>query len=450
MFLTDIRRLLFLLFLMLFGSSVAVAQRGFKLPAYQKKDIIKFELVNNLVIVPVEVNGTELSFLLDTGVNSTILFSVDDVDSLTLKNAVAVKLKGLGKDGSVDAFRSEGNTITVGDATDLNHAMYIVLDQKINFSTRMGIPVHGILGFEFFRRFVVKTDYRAKRLTIYDPKQHVKPKCRKCRDIPIKFHRNKPFIKAPIRHGQFNRPTTLLVDSGSSDGLWLFDESAFITESPKNYFNDFLGMGLSGRIFGKRAKIASISMDDIELKRVTASFPDSVTVQNMKYFEERDGSLGGAILKRFTVTIDYPRGVMTLKKNSNFNEPFYYNMSGLTLEHDGMIAVKEVDYFEINPMKMIQQNREAMSIFDVYKSPTLQFFLAPKFKVAEVVPGSPAALADIRQGDEVVSINGKESYEYKLYEISALFSSKVGKTIYMKIIRNGIVMRKRFDLKEVI
>ena len=141
---------------------------------------------------------------------------------------------------------------------------------------------------------------------------------------------------------------------------------------------------------------------------------------------------------------------MTLKKNSYFNEPFHYNMSGLTLEHDGLIAVKEVDHFAINPIKMMAENREAMSVFDVYKSPTLQFLLAPKFVVAEVVPGSPAAMADIRKGDEVLTINGKEAYKYKLYEISALFSSKVGKTIHLRIIRNGIEMKKRFELRQVL
>ena len=45
-----------------------------------------FKLVNNLMVIPVYVNGKKLSFLLDTGVSSTIILNVKIKDSLKLKN----------------------------------------------------------------------------------------------------------------------------------------------------------------------------------------------------------------------------------------------------------------------------------------------------------------------------------------------------------------------------
>ena len=36
---------------------------------------VKFKLINNLIIVPVEINGVVLSFLLDTGVSKPIIFN---------------------------------------------------------------------------------------------------------------------------------------------------------------------------------------------------------------------------------------------------------------------------------------------------------------------------------------------------------------------------------------
>ena len=164
----------------------------------------------------------------------------------------------------------------------------------------------------------------------------------------------------------------------------------------------------------------------------------------------RKGSVGSEVLRRFTVIMDYRNQTMTLKKNKHFEDSFYYNMAGLTLEHDGLIPVKEVDYFKINPVTMTTEKREASAIFDVYKSPTLQFFLAPKFVVAEVRKGSPADMAGIMTGDEVLSINGKASYKYKLYEVTSLFSSKAGKTITLEIVRNGITQKKKFVLIEVL
>lgn len=438
------------LLLLVFIGSFATAQNGFQLPESVNRDKIAFELVNNLVIVPVEINGTELSFLLDTGVNSTLLFSVEELDSVQLKNAKPVKLRGLGEGGDIDAIVSDGNTVKVGKALDTDHRIYMVIESEINFSTRMGLPIHGIIGFDLFRDFVIKTDYTSKRLTLYRPESFQRKRCKNCVEIPLQFYNRKPFLDIRVESAMHETDALVLLDTGSSDGLWLFDEDGFISENPKNYFNDFLGLGLSGNIYGKRTKIRKLNIDAFQLEKVTASFPDSNTVKNIKSLPERMGSLGSEVLRRFTVIMNYRGQTMTLKKNNRFSDPFYYNMAGLTLEHDGLIPVREVDYFKIDPVTMTKERREATAIFDVYKSPTLQFFLAPKFVVAEVRPGSPADMAGLMKGDEVVKINGKASFKYKLYEVVSLFSSKAGRTIYLEISRNGITQKKKFVLREVL
>ncbi|MBT8261943.1 MAG: aspartyl protease family protein [Bacteroidia bacterium] len=443
-------RTIFLLAFSLLLFSVVNAQSGFKLPQSSNRDKIPFELVNNLVVIPVEINGTELSFLLDTGVSSTLLFSVDDLDSLQLNNAQPVKLRGLGEGGSIDALVSNNNTIKVGEAIDTNHRIFMVMDKKINFSTRMGVPIHGIIGFELYKDFVIKTDYTSKRITLYRPEKFERKRCKSCEVYPIVFYNRKPFLSAQIASEHKESDALLLIDTGSSDGLWLFDEEDFITENPKNYFKDFLGLGLSGNIFGLRSKIRRLALNSFQFEKVTTSFPDSNTVRNIRSLPQRKGSLGSEVLRRFTVIMDYRKKTMILKKNSRFDDPFYYNMAGLTLEHDGLIPVKEVDYFKIDPVTMATEKREASAIFDVYKSPTLQFFLAPKYVVAEVREGSPAALVGVMKGDEVVRINGKASYKYKLYEVINLFSSKAGRTISLDILRNGILQKKKFVLREVL
>ena len=43
---------------------------------------IKFEFTSNLIIIPVEINGVELSFVLDSGVSRPILFNLTESDSL--------------------------------------------------------------------------------------------------------------------------------------------------------------------------------------------------------------------------------------------------------------------------------------------------------------------------------------------------------------------------------
>src|SRR5690606_31015245 len=101
--------------------------------------------------------------------------------------------------------------------------------------------------------------------------------------------------------------------------LWLFDEADFIKKKPPNYFEDFLGLGLSGNIHGKRAKIPGLNIGRFRLKLVSTSFPEKDAITKARYYEERDGSVGGGFLSRFTVTFDYGNKKIRLKKNSSFN-----------------------------------------------------------------------------------------------------------------------------------
>ncbi|RDK84682.1 aspartyl protease [Marinirhabdus gelatinilytica] len=435
--------------LLFFSMQLSYGQEGFTLPENVKRDKVSFELVNNLVIIPVELNGTKLSFLLDTGVSTTLLFSIAQNDSLQLKNAVPASIRGLGDGGSIDALKSQNNILRVGKAVDKSHSLYVIFDQSLNFSPRMGVPIHGILGYDFFKKFLVKTDYTSKKLTVYNPKFSKKNPCRSCEVVPLEFHSNKPFarMKVSVRNGFEDK--LFLLDTGSSDALWLFDETDYISELPKNYFEDYLGLGLSGSIYGKRSKIESLSIGSYDLKEIGTSFPDGESLRNIVFFNHREGTIGAGILKRFTVFMDYSQQKMYLRKNSNFKKPFYYNMAGVTLQHDGTVTVKEVQEYRTGSLNMAKSDANNGSItIPVVQSYSL--FLAPRIVVAELRENSPAAEAGLQIGDEVVTVNNKPAYKYKLYELSALFSSKAGRTIRLTISRNGEEQKIKFVLKKLL
>ncbi|WP_310992606.1 pepsin/retropepsin-like aspartic protease family protein [Aequorivita marina] len=435
-----------LLFILLFSfSASAVGQSGFALQNKRKRDRVPFQLVNNLPIIQVEINGTPLSFILDTGVKSTILFSLEDADSLQVRNTSPVMLQGLGAEGSLAALKSLNNHVKVGDAVDKSHSLYIIFDSALNFSPRMGIPIHGILGNSFFKNFIVKMKYSSEVIVIYDPEKHTLKRCRRCEDLPLKFVDDKPYVKLQAASETRQETVTLLVDSGSSDVLWLFDEKDFIQENPRNYFYDFLGLGLSGDIHGRRAKIPKVLVGEYTLEDVNTSFPEAEAVLKARLFKDRDGSLGGGFLKRFTVTFDYGNKLMRFKKNRMFKDPFHYNMSGITLEHEGMELVKEEKQAIVN-LDEDNQN-QSLARKGVSITTEVHFTLVPKYVVVNVRPGSPAALAGIMENDEVVSINGKPSYEYKLFELIDLFSKKEGKRITMEVNRNGFINKVKFYLE---
>jgi len=427
----------------------AIGQDGFRLPEGKKKDRISFNLVNNLAVVPVEINGKKLSFLLDTGVNSTLLFSLDSSDSLQIKNANPVTIRGLGEGGDIEALKSNHNKLQVGAAVDYNHEVYVIFDQDINFSPRMGVPVHGVLGFDFFKDFIVKTDYDSEIITIFDPKLYKPKRCKGCETFDITFVKNKPYIKNTVSAFGKEHEVTLLIDSGASDALWLFDEGFGITDTPKNYFSDFLGLGLSGGVYGKRSKVAEVSLGSFKFKDVNVAYPDSLSLRNLKVTGARNGTLGSDILRRFTVIMDYPSRKITLKKNAFFKMPFHYNMSGIIIEHSGMVPIKAVRSSNSESIRL-DRNKDATGTVNIDVNPLFTFFLTPKFVVAELRKDSPADAAGIQVGDEVLSINGKPFYKWKLAEINSFFSSKIGRKVVMQILRNGVKIKKRFTLKKVL
>ncbi len=70
--------------------------QGFELQNGKKFEKVNFKLINNLIIIPIEVNGAKLSFILDSGVSKPILFNVSGQDSIQLRNVSEITISGLG------------------------------------------------------------------------------------------------------------------------------------------------------------------------------------------------------------------------------------------------------------------------------------------------------------------------------------------------------------------
>ena len=429
--------------------NISLAQGVFEIDANKQSFEMDFEKVNDLVIVPVEVNGVELNFLLDTGVDSSIIFSLEEKDSLSVKNATEIKLKGWGEKEAMTAFRSTGNSIRIGKASNNNFTIYIVYDHQISLSNRLGFPVHGIIGYDFFKDFVVEFNYSKEELIAFNTNTYTYKKCKRCEDLDLIFSNNKPYIEAQISvGGEKPKSMTFLIDSGSGDALWIFEDPSQDIKVPENYFEDFLGFGMGGSVYGKRARVKTMTLGRFNFEAVTASFPDTLYFEGITTFKSRNGTLGSQILKRFTSTFDYRNKRLRLKPNNVFNEPFEYDMSGIILAHNGYTIVKD---FENNDSPVYQDKGDGYQGVVVYKSYSkVKFRLEPQYKIVEVRPNSPAEMAGLKVNDVVEMINSKMAFKYELSDINKLFSSGEGKTIRLKVNRNGVVLNIAFKLKKVL
>jgi hypothetical protein len=426
------------------------SQEGFHFVDKTKKNQrVSFKLIKNLIVIPLEINGRTLSFILDSGVNKTILFNITKNDSIELNNVKKVNLQGLGNGKSVQALLSKNNKISIKGLTSFNESLYVLVEDYFDLSAKMGITIHGIVGYNVLKNFVVKVNYRNKKIVFYKPEKYKYRKCRKCEVFPLVFYRGKPYIDAQVQLDTVGNTLTdvkLLVDSGGSDAVWLFEDTKEVIKTPKRFFADILGEGLSGIIYGNRSRIPKIKLNSFELEKPTVSFLDSISTNNARSFKSRNGSIGAAILKRFIVWFDYPNRKITLKKNGSLKKEFNYNMSGLEIVYSGAKLVKEKD---INTFSDgYQQNINANNSINFITSFSYKF--KPRYKINTVVIESPGDKAGLLKDDIILKINGKSSYEYSLGEIINLCKEKEGRKIKMLIERKGVLMKFEFRLERKI
>lgn len=376
---------------------------------------LRFELINNLMVIPAKLNdSTHLNFVLDSGSPYTLITDFSLLKELTVKKGKVITLGGLGHGYEIQAYDSRFNKLKVGKAVKHNTHLILLIDSPLTLSKFLGYPVHGITGFDVFKDFVVEINYRKEKIHFYQHDYFYRKKKRKLKKftkIPIEFHQRKPYLKADIYTEKDTAiHANMLIDSGGWDAVWWFEDSEPKLDLPQRNFQDTLGHGINGSITGYRSKSKRVLIQDFEFERPTTSFPDSLSLSRAISFPKRNGSIGGEILRRFHVIMDYKNQYIYLRPNANYNQAFHYDMSGIKLQK----PFEDLPYLEV---VAIREN-------------------------------SPADMAGIQLGDLITKVNGENIEDNYLSKMMDLFRSKPGKKITVTLMRNGYRLVKSFRLKD--
>ena len=433
------------LFFGLFLPFLLFGQGDFLLENNATKATVPFKLINNLIFIPIKVNGVELNFLLDSGVEETILFSMEERQEVSFNNVEKIKLRGLGSEEEIEGLKSTKNILETHGLKSNDHMVFIILDQSFNLSSHIGIPVNGIIGHKFFRNNLVEINYQKKKIIVHTKSDKFQQKLeRKFEKVPITIERSKPYLVAMATVNNIQIPAKLLIDIGNSDAFWIFENDKI--KLPDKNFPDFLGKGFSGDIEGHRAKIDEFSIDKFDFKKPIVSFPDSISIRNVKMVPGRIGSVGGEVLKRFTLVLNYKEKELYLKKNSRFSEPFTYNKSGITIQHNGLQWVQETVHLEtVRVASTIDEIQEREKNNNNFK---YKFALKPVYEIVNVRKNSAAEKCGLRKGDIIVSINRIQPYKYSLQQINNLLKSEEDIWINLEVERNSVVLKFRFKLED--
>ncbi len=406
----------FFLGLLVFISHTSFGQvLGFSLPDGRTKVQFPIEVTNNLVVVPIILNGQlPLKFILDTGVRTSILTDKAYSDILNLPYSRKYSIAGPGGEKLVDAYVTNNVSLDMPGVQGRGHAMLVLEQDYLELRNYLGTDVHGVLGYELFSRFIIEIDYEKKMLTLMLPERFRVKK--KYQWLPITIEDTKPYIIVAMdMNDSTSISAKLLVDSGASHGLFLEESSHAKIRVPEKNISSIIGRGLGGPITGRIGRIKSLELGKYTIPNVITSFPDpnsymdTLKVSRMVF---RNGSIGGEILTRFTVIFNFPAEKIYLKKNASFKKDFYFNLSGLTIRARGSRLTD--------------------------------------FEITNVREESVANEAGIKVGDRLISVNGIAVNDLNLNTINSFFNSKPGRKVNLIIQRKGEKMKKEFRLQDSI
>ncbi len=356
---------------------------------------VPFQTINNLIVLRGNINGSKpLSLLLDTGAGGSVINESRAKD-------LGLKLEGQTEaatgDGAVEAFFVKGVKLNVS-GVKLSDLILTALDLR-GLEAGFGQPIDGILGYDIFARFVVEIDYVSQRVRLHEPKSYKYSGPGQI--IPITIEDNRPFIRGKIMQpgakaveGRFE------FDLGQIGAVTLgesFTSKNDLLKSTRRTLQVTTGAILAGKSNARIGRLQNLQLGRFVIKNPITSFaPDNRGEEDTKDYA---GLVGGEILRRFRVVVDYSRKQVALTPNRHFSEPYEFDMSGASLTSGG-------------------------SNFNI-------------FKVRALVEKSPAAEAGLRVGDEIIAIDGKPSAGLTLEIIRRMFR-QVGRKYLINVKRNSL------------
>ncbi len=371
---------------------------GFNIKKDRRSVTIPFFDYNNLIIVPVSINGEmSVNFILDTGVRSNILFSKTLGDEIGLQYTRKLNLMGADGQTVLTASVSPNNTLDVGPVVGEMQPMLVLDEDFMELEMVIGIPIMGVIGYEFFKFNPVKIDYDLKTLTFYRSSA-MKWRPLGYRKTDLVIENSKPYLRASL--DQIQGPDLnlkLLIDTGANHGLLLNRETTDDIKLPPKVMESELGRSLGGDLFGFIGRVNKVKIGGIKFKEVITSYPEITEFSFIIQESGRQGSIGTDLISRTKVILDYQRNRMLFKKGQDFGRPFEFDMSGVSIR---MLPTDE-----------------------------------KRFYLSEVRDGSPAYENGLRTFDEILAVNKIPIDFWELSEVNKILRSREGRVIRLDVIR---------------
>jgi hypothetical protein len=347
---------------------------------------VPFHLSDNHIYAEVSVNGSKpLNFIFDTGGHSI----------LTPETAKALDIGSKGNmtsGGGGDQLTTSGVTtlksIRVGKAE--------IRDQTASVETMSpagteGIDEQGMVGYEFFARFITRFDYGHHTITFID-KKYFDPKTAGT-PVPMRLYHQFPEIL-----GTYNGiPGRFGIDTGSRMPLEL--NVAFAAKNnihaPDGAIEAQTGWGVGGPSHSQVFKGGTLTLGPVTIDHPLTMI--SLDKGGAGAAEAFPNNVGGGVLKRFVVIFDYDHSIMYLKPIKG--------------------AVADLDTFDKSGMWING---------------------APEgFKIIDITKGGPAEAAGLQKDDIITAIDGKPATGLELPDVRKEWRNAPAGTAVKLTVKHG-------------
>lgn len=350
--------------------------------------VLPFDPLTNIPWLQVSAaGGAPAWFVVDSGASRSVL---DTAHAARLGVAAEGTQQVTGGGAGAVTARLAPDVVYAFDGVRLTAPSSFVLDLGYSLGAH-GRSLAGILGSDLFRRYVVSLDYETNRMSLYEPATFDAAGFGE--SVPITLQKEKPHVRVLLTvPGQPPVERTLLVDTGSGDAV---DDDLVATLPGRILVAGGVGIGEPHPVYLGRFEAAQIGSFVIRRPTGVAGGPPLI---------------GGTVLRRFTVTLDYARGRMLLKPNRHFDDAILSGASGIDFSFDAQ---------------------------------------ARAYRVERVLPGSAAEKAGLAAGDTITAIDGAPSRKMTVDEIERLLQAPSGQR-RLDVTRGGRRRKVVLELKPVV
>jgi hypothetical protein len=366
---------------------------------------VPFRIGQTAIIVDAEVNKKPVSLMFDTGFSGSVLVDTSinlgkPTGSMTLRDFV----------GELSAPTTKLTSLKLGNKAINIGGMEAVQMPDAGSSFAYGQHVDGIMGFQVIKDEITEINFQ-KNMFIFHPRSL---------DISKRKPDNKTtFLAKLLPIGANSMEMEVVHPNGKSMTLALDTGNSFYATTHKDVL-ERIGVWDSGREpkFTSLAGVASGAVTSFNYRFPKLSI-FGVPVENSTWdvidlpssSAEGDGTVGFGFLKNFNIIIDYDRRYIWLE---NFT---------------GKVANVEAGETGISATYSDRANGVV---------------------VVRVSPDTPAALAGIKEGDQILSIDGIDLNREGYQKVRTMLEGEPGSKVKLAIKRGGSLKRFEIERKSLV